>query len=108
MTYATLNTVFLGLTLWFVVIAWIVLGRRDGLRVRQVWPQWAVTAGVLLLGTAVFDNLIIAVHLVAYNPSTLTGIYLGLVPIEDFAYTVAAVAALPTLWLLLGGRRENS
>lgn len=108
MIYATLNTVFLGLTLWFVVIAWIVLGRRDGLSVRQVWPQWAVTAGVLLLCTAVFDNLIIAVHLVAYNPSTLTGIYLGLVPIEDFAYTVAAVAGLPTLWLLLGGRREKS
>jgi len=64
--------------------------------------KYAITLIVLLVFTAVFDNLIIGAGIVAYDPSKISGIYIGIAPIEDFAYSVAAVLVLPTLWGLLG------
>lgn len=57
-----------------------------------------LTLGILLLLTAVFDSLIIAVDLVAYDPSKILGFYIGKAPIEDFAYTIAAVMLIPYVW----------
>jgi lycopene cyclase domain-containing protein len=57
---------------------------------------------VLLVFTAVFDNLIIAAGIVAYDPAKISGVMIGIAPIEDFAYTLAAVLVLPTLWGVLG------
>jgi lycopene cyclase domain-containing protein len=64
--------------------------------------KYAITLVVLLAFTAVFDNLIIGAGIVAYDPAKISGIYIGIAPIEDFAYSVAAVLVLPTLWGLLG------
>ncbi|MBC7708181.1 lycopene cyclase domain-containing protein [Polaromonas sp.] len=53
---------------------------------------------VLLLMTAVFDSVIIALNLVDYDTSHILGVYIGKAPIEDFAYTIAAAVLVPLLW----------
>ncbi|MBD8020749.1 lycopene cyclase domain-containing protein [Brevibacterium sp. Re57] len=63
----------------------------------------AITAALLIGLTMIFDNLMIAAGLFTYDNHL--GISIGLMPIEDLAYTIVAVAALPSLWLLLGHRR---
>lgn len=62
--------------------------------------------GVLLVLTAVFDNVLVGTGIVAYDPGRILGLRIGVAPIEDFAYPVAAAVALPALWSLLGPRRE--
>lgn len=107
MTYSVLNSVFLGLAVWFVVIALVVSSRR-GVKVTQpVWWTAALTLVIMMITTAIFDNVIIGVGLVAYDPSTLLGAYIGLAPLEDFSYTLAAVMILPALWILLGTRKKR-
>lgn len=107
MTYSVLNSVFLGLAVWFVVIA-IVVSSRRGVKVTQpVWWTAAFTLVIMMITTAIFDNVIIGVGLVAYDPSTLLGAYIGLAPLEDFSYTLAAVMILPALWILLGTRKKR-
>jgi lycopene cyclase domain-containing protein len=64
--------------------------------------KYALTLAVLLVFTAVFDNLIIAAGIVAYDPAKISGVMIGIAPIEDFGYTLAAVLVLPTLWGVLG------
>ena len=46
---------------------------------------------ILMLMTAVFDNLIILAGIVSYDESTLSGIKILVAPIEDFAYTLVLV-----------------
>jgi len=94
MTYWLLNVVFL-----IPVLIVAVLAFR---RVR--WPAVGITAAVVLLMTAVFDNIMISVGLVAYDPELISGIFIGIAPLEDFAYAVAAIVGLPSLWVLLGRR----
>lgn len=97
MTYWALNAIFLGV----VAVVAIVAARR----VR--WAAVGVTAAILLVMTAVFDNIMISVGLVAYNESLISGAFLGVAPLEDFAYAVAAVIGLPSLWVLLDGRAKS-
>ena len=101
MTYWALNVVFL------VPVAVLVFA---GLIARRTprWPAVALTAAVVLVMTAIFDNVMISVGLVAYNPAAISGAFVGVAPLEDFAYAVAAVVGLPALWALLGGRRSSS
>jgi hypothetical protein len=47
----------------------------------------------------------ISVGLVDYNPALISGMFVGVAPLEDFAYAIAAVIGLPSLWVLLEGRR---
>ena len=54
--------------------------------------------GALCVLTAIFDNLMIAAGIMVYNPATITGIKIGLAPIEDFAYTLAAVLLVAIFW----------
>lgn len=94
MTYTLLNLVFLGVVALVAVAA--VLARRA--------PQWKAVglAAVLMLAlTAIFDNVIIGTGLVAYDNSLISGVLIGIAPIEDFAYTVAALVLLPSVWELL-------
>jgi len=94
MTYALLNVAFL-LVVALVAIAAVVARRA---------PRWRAVglAAVLLLAlTAIFDNLIIGTGLVAYDDSLISGVRIGLAPIEDFAYTVAALVLMPSVWELL-------
>jgi lycopene cyclase domain-containing protein len=94
MTYTLLNVVFLGIVALVAIAAMVV---------RQA-PRWRAVglAAVLLLAlTAIFDNVIIGTGLVAYDDSLISGVRIGLAPIEDFAYTVAALVLLPAVWELL-------
>ena len=100
MTYWAINAIFLGLVAVLVVAA--VLRRRA--------PRWravGITAVVLLIMTAIFDNVMIGVGLVAYNPDLISGVFIGIAPLEDFAYTVAAFFGLPALWHLLARDRSD-
>ena len=103
MTYWLLNLCFL-IPAAAVLAAALLRRRRSGLRNRSFVLLLAGTAAVLLALTAVFDNLMIAVDLFGYNPDRISGAFLGLAPLEDFAYPLAAVLALPALWELLSPR----
>lgn len=107
MTYHELNAVFLTVAAVVAALAVVrVLIAGAGRRARVAGAA-AVTAVVLLALTAIFDNLMIAAGLFSYAPHTLSGLHVGLAPIEDFAYPVAAALVLPGLWVLLGGRRQR-
>jgi lycopene cyclase domain-containing protein len=95
MTYWGLNAIFLAVVAAVALAA--VVARRP--------PRWAavgIAAGVLLVMTAIFDNVMIGVGLVGYDAAKISGAFVGIAPLEDFAYAVAAVILLPSLWMLLG------
>jgi lycopene cyclase domain-containing protein len=94
MTYWALNAFFLG-AVAIVAIATLVSRRA---------PRWLavlIAAGVLLIFTVIFDNVLIGLGFVGYNRALISGVFIGRAPIEDFAYTIAAVVLLPSLWTLL-------
>ena len=98
MTYWGLNAIFLAVVAAVAIAA--VVSRRG--------PRWAsvgLVLGVVLLMTAVFDNVMIGVGLVGYDEAKISGAFIGIAPLEDFAYAIAAVVLLPSLWTLLGGKR---
>lgn len=97
MTYGLLNVVFLAVVALVAIAA--IVARRS--------PRWRAVglAAVLMLAlTAIFDNVIIGTGLVAYDDSLISGVRIGIAPIEDFAYTVAALVLLPAVWELLARR----
>lgn len=97
MTYLILNAVFLALVI--AVATASVVARRA--------PRWrliGLAAIPLVVLTAVFDNVLVGVGIVAYDPQRISGLRLGTAPLEDFAYAIAAVVLLPCLWSLLTPR----
>jgi lycopene cyclase domain-containing protein len=60
------------------------------------------TALALVALTLVFDNIIVGVGLVAYDDDLILGIRLPIAPLEDLAYTLAAVMLVPAVWTWLG------
>lgn len=78
----------------------VVLARRAG-RPGVSWPAIVAAGAVLLILTAVFDSLMIGADLFTYSAELISGVRIGLAPIEDFAYPVATVIALPALWAAL-------
>ncbi len=102
MTYLLLNAVFLGVA---VIVAAVAVLRR--LISARFVSAVAVALALTLLLTAVFDNLMIGADLFSYDPEHISGLFLGLAPIEDFAYPLAAAILLPALWALIGGTRTG-
>jgi lycopene cyclase domain-containing protein len=98
LTYAALNAPFLGaaalLALSPVLVRKAPLWRASGL----------AALGVLIL-TAVFDNVLVGTGIVGYDPALISGAFVGVAPLEDFAYAIAAVVLLPSLWHLLSPRK---
>src|SRR4051794_36907380 len=97
MTYLLLNLAFLAVVA-LVAVATLIARRA---------PRWrviALTAIPLAVLTAVFDNVLVGVGIVAYDPHRISGLRLGVAPVEDFAYAIAAVVLLPCLWSLLTPR----
>ena len=88
MTYSDLNLIFLIITF---VATWIIKGKF------RCFTTPIVALPMLVL-TAVFDNLIILAGIVNYDQSKLLGVNVGVVPIEDFAYTIVAILLVPTIW----------
>ncbi len=93
MTYWALNAIFLAAVAAVAVAA--VLSRRA-----PRWRSVGLVLLVVLLMTAIFDNVMIAVGLVGYDATKISGAFVGVAPLEDFAYAVAAVVLLPCLWAL--------
>jgi lycopene cyclase domain-containing protein len=99
-TYLLLDLPFLGAVA--LVAAAARLSRRA--------PRWrAVGLGAipLVVLTAVFDNVIVGTGIVAYDASRISGLRLGVMPVEDFSYALAAIVLLPSLWALLTPRRRD-
>ena len=69
------------------------------------WLTVGLTTVAMLAITAIFDNLIIITGTVAYDENKILGWLIGTAPIEDFAYTLAAVILVPGLWILLGRKQ---
>jgi len=89
----------------FVVLTAIVVAlsaRRPRFAARMAAS--GVAAVVLLALTAVFDNVMIALDLFTYPPEHLSGLRIGLAPLEDFAYPLCAAFGVPAVLALL--RRE--
>jgi lycopene cyclase domain-containing protein len=98
-TYAVLDALALGVVAVVGIVAAVVAVRR-GSRFRTTIVTGIVAAVVLLVMTIVFDNVIVGLGIVAYDPGRISGVRLGVVPIEDLAYALAAVVLLPSLAVL--------
>lgn len=85
------------ISLPFLLVAIIVWVARRGAYRAQVKTTLAVGAVVLIL-TAIFDNLMIWAGLVGYGEAQRLGLQLGLVPVEDFFYAVFVVLIVPAVW----------
>ncbi|MCP2030886.1 lycopene cyclase domain-containing protein [Okibacterium sp. HSC-33S16] len=105
MTYWLLNLMFLLPALLIGIIAATRVQRRTPNR--HPFARMGLALIVVLAMTALFDNIMIAVGLFGYNPDVISGAFLGLAPLEDFAYAIAAVVLLPGLWLLLPARKPE-
>ncbi|MHA7984641.1 lycopene cyclase domain-containing protein [Rathayibacter sp. CAU 1779] len=79
-------------------------GRREALR--RWWAPTLLSSVAVVLLTAVFDSLLIAADVIRYDDGFLSGIRLGLAPVEDVAYPLAAILLVPSLWSLVGGARR--
>ncbi|GAB3268155.1 lycopene cyclase domain-containing protein [Arthrobacter pigmenti] len=104
MTYWLLNLCFLLVAAAVALIA--ALRTTPGGR-RRRYAAVALTAAVLCVLTAVFDNLMIAAGLFEYHGTQTSGLTIGAAPVEDFAYVIAAALLLPALWQLLPGRKRS-
>jgi lycopene cyclase domain-containing protein len=99
-TYLLLNLAFLA-AVALVALAAILAHRA---------PRWrlvALAAIPLVILTAVFDNVLVGVGIVAYDPHRISGAHLGFAPLEDFAYAIGAAVLLPCLWSLLSPRSRE-
>ena len=88
LTYIVLNLIFLLGVVAFLLTLRVTVKRTPVLK----------TFLLLLLLTAVFDSLIIWADIVAYDVTKISGLKLGYAPVEDFAYTIAAVLLVPYLF----------
>lgn len=59
------------------------------------------TLCTLIIATIAGDNLIIAGGIVEYDPSKILGVFIGVAPVEDFAYSVIASILIPAVWTAL-------
>lgn len=64
-----------------------------------------IAALVLIALTAIFDNVMIAAGLFTYPEEHLSGLRVGLAPIEDFSYAVCAAFLVPAVFVL--ARRDR-
>jgi lycopene cyclase domain-containing protein len=94
MTYWSLNLPFLAVAAVVAVAA--ILARRS-----PSWRWVGLTAVGVLLLTVIFDNVLVGTGIVGYDPALISGVLIGVAPIEDFAYAIAAIVMLPALWHLL-------
>ena len=101
MTYALIDLAFLAAALVLAAVLRRRPTRSDGShgrRRRVAWVPWVAAGAALVALTAAFDNVMIAAGLFGYAKEALVGPAVGLVPLEDFAYPLAAIVLLPSLW----------
>ena len=100
MTYALLTLPFL------IATAVVTLASASRPRFGRRMAASAVSFVVLAALTAVFDNVMIALGLFTYPPEHLSGLRVGLAPLEDFAYPLCAAFLVPAVFTLLPARRK--
>lgn len=88
----------------FVLAAILVTAAAFAMRKRPSTAPWLSAAAVMMALTAIFDNAIIGFGIVDYDDALISGLRLGFAPIEDFAYTLAALLIIPALWHLMEPR----
>jgi len=93
-TYLVVDLPFLAVAIALAAVTWF-RGRRGSV------AAWAAALAVLLVMTAVFDNVLVGTGIVGYDPALISGVRIGVAPIEDFAYAIAGALLLPALWDLL-------
>ena len=81
------------------VVAALLFRRRLNLR------ALGLAAVTTLVMTLVFDNLIILAGIVGYDEALISGVLLGVAPIEDFSYTLVGLVLIPLTWELLGKKK---
>ena len=91
MNYLALNVVFMLMA--FVILNVIVR--------KSPWKLIGWTLVAMCLVTLIFDNVIVGLGIVDYDLNKISGVLLGLVPIEDFAYTIVSVLAVGSIWHLM-------
>ena len=101
MTYALLVLPFAALTLTVSLLT--VRRPRFGRRMAAS----GIAAAVLVVLTAVFDNLMIAAGLFTYPEEHLSGVRIGLAPVEDLSYAVCAAFLVPAVFALLTPERRS-
>ena len=98
MTYALLTVPFL------VATAAITLATVRRPHFGRRMAASAVAFVVLAALTAVFDSIMIALGFFTYPAEHLSGVHIGLAPLEDFAYPLAAAFLVPAVFTLLSAR----
>lgn len=74
---------------------------------RRVSRRTLLTLLIILALTAVFDSIIVGFGIVAYDPTLISGIFIGNAPVEDFFYALLAVILVPTVWKRFGGTHDE-
>lgn len=90
----------------FAVLAALALVCVPTLRRLPLRPL-ALTALALVALTAVFDNIIVGLDIVAYDDAKISGLLVPIAPIEDFAYALGAIVLIPAVWTWLGRRKPR-
>jgi len=101
MTYALIVLPFLAVT----VVVTLATVTRPAFARRMAAS--ATSAAVLVVLTAVFDNVMIAAGLFTYPSEHLSGMRVGLAPLEDFSYPLCAAFLVPAVYTLLTRRTDR-
>ena len=92
------------ISLPFVIFATVIFVWSGAQKTAPSGVPLAASGLTMFVLTLIFDNLIIGSGIVAYNDELFLGVMLGLAPIEDFLYTLAAVLLIPASWNLFEKR----
>lgn len=100
LTYLSLSLPFIigAVILDTLILRTFVVKRKD---------CWLIMT-ILLLLTAIFDQLLAGLPIVLYDDSKTLGVQLGYAPIEDFLYTFAAVIGIGSLVTYWSNNEEKS
>lgn len=94
LTYSFLDIGMLAILALAIVFA----ARKFHISFRRYWILPLI---ILIILTLIFDNVILAFHIVDYSQAHILGIFIGKAPIEDFAYPIAAVFITRLIWQLM-------
>jgi lycopene cyclase domain-containing protein len=89
---------YLALNVVFMLMAFVVL---NVINRKSPWRVIGWTLLVMCVVTLIFDNVIVGLGIVDYDLTKISGVLLGLVPVEDFAYTIVSVLAVSSIWHLM-------
>lgn len=108
MTYFGVLALFLGLPLiLFGLITWSDRHRQQLPPNLRGWPPWLVILVLVIIAvvyTTPWDNYLVATRVWWYEPTLVTGIVLGWVPLEEYTFFVLQ-SLFTGWWLLILARR---